>query len=366
VNILICPDKFKGSLSAREAAEALAKGILNKRKKSSIQCIPLADGGEGTLEVVQQMHGGQWVSVHVNDPLFRPIEASYLWLADQKTAYIEMARASGLQLLSKKEQNPLKTSTLGTGELIRHAAEAGATNIVLTIGGSATNDAGIGMATALGFSFLDAQGAVLEPIGENLVHIKEIKGTLSFPEIQFIVLSDVANPLHGPDGAAHVYAKQKGANATLIKQLDKGLINIASFFASIAHEAGAGAAGGLGAGARYFLGAKLEPGAEWLLNKIHIDRAIRKADFILTGEGKIDQQSWSGKLISNIIIRTDKQLKQSILVCGVFEDKEQVPLFLDPRDVYSITDVAPSSKDAMENAAQYLIQIGEAIALKYL
>jgi glycerate kinase len=129
---------------------------------------------------------------------------------------------------------------------------------------------------------------------------------------------------------------------------------------------GAGAAGGLGAGAVYFLGARLEPGAEWLLNKIHIDRAIRKADFIITGEGKIDQQSWSGKLISNVIARTDKQLKQSILVCGVFEDSDKIPLFLDPRDVYSITNVATSSKDAMENASKHLIQIGEAIALKYL
>lgn len=339
-------------------------GIMNKRKKSSIQCIALADGGEGTLEVVQQMHGGQWVSVQVHDPLFRPIEASYLWIADQKTAYIEMARASGLGLLLKKELNPLKTSTFGTGELIKHAAEAGATSIVLTIGGSATNDAGIGMAAALGYTFLDASGAALEPIGSALENITEIKGENPYPTIQFIVLSDVANPLHGIDGAAHVYAEQKGANATSIKQLDKGLINMGRWLP--ADMPGAGAAGGLGAGAVHFLGAKLEPGAAWLLNKIHIDRAIRKADFIVTGEGKIDQQSWSGKLISNVIARTDKQLKQAILVCGVFEDPERIPLFLDPRDIYSIMDVAANSKDAMENATHYLTQIGEAIALKYL
>ncbi len=364
MNILICPDKFKGSLSAHEAAEALAKGILNKRKKSSIQCIPLADGGEGTLEVVQQMHGGQWVSVQVKDPLFRSIEASYLWLADQKTAYIEMARASGLGLLLKKEQNPLKTSTFGTGELIRHAAEAGATSIVLTIGGSATNDAGIGMAAALGYTFFDASCTALEPIGSALENITEIKGTNPYPHIQFIVLSDVSNPLHGPQGAAQVYAKQKGANVSMVKQLDNGLINMSKWLP--ADIPGAGAAGGLGAGARYFLGAQMEPGAEWLLNKLHINRAIRKADFVITGEGKIDQQSWSGKLVSNIVDRADKQLKQSILVCGQFEDPEKIPLFLDPREVYSIMDVASSSTDAMENATQYLTQIGEAIALKYL
>ncbi len=364
MNILICPDKFKGSLSAREAAEALAKGILNKRKKSSIQCIPLADGGEGTLEVVQQMHGGQWVSVQVNDPLFRPIEASYLWLADQKTAYIEMARASGLGLLVIKEQNPLKTSTYGTGELIRHAAEAGATTIVLTIGGSATNDAGIGTAAGFWFQFFDQKGAPLQAIGGNLNEIAEITGSNPFPDIQFIVLSDVSNPLHGPNGAAQIYGKQKGATTATVKQLDKGLINVSKWLS--ADTPGAGAAGGLGAGAMYFLGAKLEPGAEWLLNKIHINRAIRKADFVITGEGKIDQQSWSGKLVSNIVDRADKQLKQSILVCGLFEDPEKIPLFLDPREVYSITDIAESPKDALENATKYLIQIGEAIALKYL
>ena len=220
------------------------------------------------------------------------------------------------------------------------------------------------MAAALGYQFIDQKGTELTAIGENLSEIIEIKGTNPYPAIQFIVLSDVSNPLHGPDGAAHVYAKQKGANANIIKQLDKGLINMGQWLS--ADTPGAGAAGGLGAGAMYFLGARMEPGAEWLLNKLHINRAIRKADFVITGEGKIDQQSWSGKLVSNIVDRADKQLKQSILVCGLFEDPEHIPLFLDPREVYSITDIAESPKDAMENAAKYLTQIGEAIALKYL
>lgn len=364
MNILICPDKFKGSLSAREAAEALAKGILNKRKKSSIQCIPLADGGEGTLEVIQQMHGGQWVSVQVNDPLFRPIEASYLWLADQKTAYIEMARASGLQLLLKKEQNPLKTSTFGTGELIRHAAEAGATTIVLTIGGSATNDAGIGMAAALGYAFLDAAGTALEPIGENLSLITEIKGSNPYPAIQFIVLSDVGNPLHGPQGAAHIYAKQKGANATSIKQLDKGLINVGQWLP--ADIPGAGAAGGLGAGAVYFLGAKIVPGASWLMDKIHFNRALLKADFIITGEGKIDSSTWGGKVVSEVVKRCDKVLKQTILVSGAFESSTKFPIFLDENEVLTISSRAKDSKDSIHRASKLLEQIGEEIAIRYL
>jgi glycerate kinase len=364
VNILICPDKFKSSLTAQEAAEAVANGILAKRKKSSIQILPLADGGEGTLEMVQNMHGGTWQTCRVQDPIGRPIDASFLWLADQKTAYIEMARSSGLQLLSKKEQNPLKTNTFGTGELIKQAAHQGAELIVLTIGGSATNDAGIGMAAALGYRFLDASGIELPPIGENLVRIEKIEGQNPFPKIQFVVLTDVDNPLHGPHGAAHVFAKQKGATALSIKQLDKGLINSARWLPE--SIPGAGAAGGLGAGAVYFLGAKISSGAEWLLNKVNLDRAIRKADYIITGEGKIDQQTWSGKLVANVVGRADKQFKQTILVCGTFTDEEKIPLFMDAKDIYSILQEAKNETDAMTNAASYLTQIGEKIALKYL
>ncbi len=364
MNILICPDKFKSSLTAQEAAEALAKGILAKRKKSVIQIVPLADGGEGTLEMIQMMQGGSWQTYCVQDPLGREIDASFLWLADQKTAYIEMARCSGLQLLQKNEQNPLKTNTFGTGQLINHAIDLGAETIVLTIGGSATNDAGIGMAAALGYQFLGKEGNILEPVGENLVHITQIIGQTPSPKTQFIVLTDVDNPLHGPHGAAYIFAKQKGASMTSIKQLDKGLINIAKWLP--AQTPGAGAAGGLGAGAVYFLGAKIVSGAEWLLNKVHLDRAIRKADYVITGEGKIDQQTWSGKLVANVVGRADKQFKQTILVCGTFEDEEKIPLFMDAKDVYSVLNESTSKADAMANAASYLEVIGEKIALKYL
>jgi glycerate kinase len=314
--------------------------------------------------MIQKIHGGAWQTHTVKDPLGRPVNAAFLWLADQKTAYIEMARCSGLQLLSKKEQNPLKTNTFGTGELIQQAANKGAEMIVLTIGGSATNDAGIGMAAALGYQFLDKAGNILEPIGENLVHIAQIKGQNPFPQIQFIVLTDVDNPLHGPQGAAHIFAKQKGATATSIKQLDKGLINVSQWLPD--ELPGAGAAGGLGAGAVYFLGANIVSGAEWLLNKVHLDRSIRKADYIITGEGKIDQQTWSGKLVANVVGRADKQFKQSILVCGTFEDEDKIPLFMDAKDIYSVLSESKSTADAMANAASYLEVIGEKIALKYL
>ena len=374
MHILICPDKFRGSLTAQEACDALERGIKKRRPKSTIQTFPLADGGEGTLEVIQQAHGGSWISVEVHDPLFRDIQADYLWLADQKMAYIEMSRASGLMLLKPKERNPGLTSTLGTGELILDAMKKGAAKIVLTLGGSATNDAGIGMAHALGYRFLDASGMELVPIGKELVNIAQIQPSPLEAQIkstEFFVITDVQNPLAGETGAAHVFAKQKGASTPLIKQLDKGLNIIGTLMDRlsgnlISTQAGAGAAGGLGAGAVFFLGAKMSLGAEWVLDKLHIDRAIRKADYVITGEGKVDGQSWGGKLISQVLQRADKQFKQTLIVCGAFEEPEKIPVFFDANDIFSVVSSAENIKDAMENAATYLEKIGEEIALKYL
>lgn len=374
MHILICPDKFRGSLTAQEACDALERGIKKRRPKSTIQKFPLADGGEGTLEVIQQAHGGTWISVDVQDPLFRKIQAEYLWLADQKMAYIEMSRASGLMLLTAKERNPGLTSSIGTGELILAAIEKGAEKIVLTLGGSATNDAGIGMAHALGYRFLDAAGKELTPIGNELGNVTQIVSSpLSekLKSIEFFVITDVQNPLAGDSGAAHVFAKQKGATIILIKQLDKGLINIGNLLDglagySISAQSGAGAAGGLGAGAVYFLGAKMSLGAEWVLDKLHIDRAIRKADYVITGEGKVDGQSWAGKLVSQVLQRADKQFKQTLIVCGAFEEAEKIPVFLDANDIFSVMARAENEQDAMTNAGPYLEKIGEEIALKYL
>lgn len=374
MNILICPDKFKDSLTAQQVCEALEIGIKKRRPKSVIQLMPLADGGEGTLEVIKTIHGGEWIQKKVNDPLFRPIEANYLWLADQKIAYIEMSRASGIELLKIKERNPYLTSTFGTGELILDAIEKGASEIILTIGGSATNDAGIGMAAALGFKFLNKEKEELKAVGESLALIHSIIPSQLIHKIQgvkFKVITDVQNPLAGKEGAAYVFAKQKGANTEMIKYLDKGLINMQKLIGQtekgvIGEMKGAGAAGGLGAGAIYFLQAEIAMGAEWLLTKIHFDRAVKKADYVITGEGKIDGQTWGGKLISQVIARCDKQFKQAILVCGVFEDPEKLPIFFDSKEVYSVLSKAKNPKDSMANAAIYLEELGEEIALKYL
>jgi glycerate kinase len=182
----------------------------------------------------------------------------------------------------------------------------------------------------------------------------------------FTVVTDVANPLAGPTGAAHVFAAQKGANITAIKQLDKGLNNIASFFGSLAFEPGAGAAGGLGAGALYFLKAKIVPGSSWVMDKVHFNRALLKADFIITGEGKIDSSTWDGKVVSEVVKRCDKVFKQTILVSGAFESSANFPLFLDENDVITISSRAANSIESLAHAAELLEQIGEEIALKYL
>jgi glycerate kinase len=236
-----------------------------------------------------------------------------------------MAQASGLQLLGEEERNPLKTSTFGTGQMIRHALEKGAKNILLGIGGSATNDAGIGMANALGYEFLDGQGNSLAPVGENLGRVAQIRGAfLQKDKVQVEVLCDVGNPLLGPDGAARVFARQKGADEAAIEHLELGMRHFAGFLATqtglpVAQVPGAGAAGGLGAGALAFLGAKLKPGIEAVLDMTGFDRQLEGVGLILTGEGKLDGQTLHGKLIQGICQRARLRKIPVVALCGSLE-----------------------------------------------
>ena len=363
MRILICPDKFKGSLSAQQVCEAIESGIRHGNSSIDIVKLPLADGGEGTLEVLQSALGGEMIELPVLDPLFRPILADYLWIASDQKAFIEMSRASGLALLKSTERNALKTSSYGTGQLILHALEKGAKEIVLTVGGSATNDAGIGMATALGFQFLDQKGEELSPIGENLVHLAQIvpsERLKDFQQINFKVATDVENTLHGLEGAAYVFAAQKGADAESIKYLDKGLINVAAFFDhehSISQNSGAGAAGGLGAGAMFFLGAKKISGSDMVLEAVEFEQKLAQADFVITGEGKIDAQTWYGKLVAEVLKRAQLAEKDCLLVCGIQEDAEKTPEIFQEIPVFSVAAKAHNSSDSMENAGRYLKQM---------
>ncbi|GAA4274946.1 glycerate kinase [Aquimarina gracilis] len=306
MKILVAPDKFKGSLSSKELCEAIAIGIKKYDDNINVITHPLADGGDGSLEVLEQHLNLETITLKVNDPLFRPINASYKKTKD--SAYIEMATASGLVLLAPNEQNCMFTTTYGTGELILDAIKRGVTKVYLSIGGSATCDAGIGIAAALGFSFKDQNNEILKPIGKNLEKIAFISppnDTTLINRVKFNTLCDVNNPLFGKQGAAYVFAAQKGANRKEIKILDRGLKHFSELVKQQLHKEialtpGAGAAGGLGGGSVAFLNATLQSGTDMMFRVTKFPEALKNTDLIFTGEGKIDQQTLNGKVIYGV------------------------------------------------------------------
>ena len=332
MKILIATDKFKDSLTAKEVCEGLKIGILRTFPTVEIEILPLADGGEGTLETLQSVWGGQFISCKVHDPLSRKIEANYLWIEEKQTAIIEMARASGIELLKQSERNCLITSTYGTGELIKDALEKGAKEIILTVGGSATNDAGTGMASALGYEFVDGNGKKIEPIGKNLINIfkiipKNIHSRLF--QTKFIVATDVSNPFYGKEGAAYVFSPQKGADNQAVECLDVGLQNInqlirKDFKVDLQTVAGSGAGGGIGGGAIAFLNAEIKSAAQWILEINQVENKLKSANILITGEGKIDSQTWQGKLISQLVVQAQITQTPVILVCGTLQGIESI------------------------------------------
>jgi len=372
MKIIIAPDKFKGSLTGLQFCEAVEEGIKSVNQDVEIVKLPLADGGDGTVEALQYYTDGKLTSLEVHDPLMRKIKASYLFAEAEKLAFIEMAEASGIRLLSGEELNPLTTSTYGTGELIADALEKGAEHIILGIGGSATNDAGLGMARALGYQFLDEEGNDLAGIGadlQKLIIIDDSKVNPLLKSASFEIACDVDNPLFGLNGAAHVYGPQKGASREMVQILDKGLQNfnqVAIQYAQLDLQQieGAGAAGGLGAGAVLFLKAQLKSGISLVKDVAKFDEKISGTDWIITGEGKLDSQTFSGKVIKGVI---DSRTNQKLAVlCGFSE--------IDPSDYekYGIDFLAETMllsqnrKDSMENAYDYLRQISTHFAMKHL
>ncbi len=328
MNILIAPDKFKDGANALEICDALERGIIRSFPVAKCKKIPLADGGEGTLEAISSNFQAAWQTCQTKDPLFRKIEAVYLFIPEKKIAIIEMARASGIELLKPEERNALITSSFGTGLLIRDAIEKGAEEIFLTVGGSATNDAGIGIAEALGFEFYDKRNQKLIPIGANLLKIERIddsKIELDLTKIKFTIATDVENPFHGKTGAAHVFAKQKGADSEAIELLDKGLQNFSILLEKFSSKnpqllAGSGAAGGVGGGIACLLNAHIISAADWILELNNIEMHISECDILITGEGKIDSQTWDGKLISRLLTLAEKAQKPVMAICGTLED----------------------------------------------
>ena len=326
--ITIAVDSFKGSLSSYDVACAAEQGILSVLPHCKVKKISIADGGEGTAQALISTLQGEWREVRVHDPLMRPIMARYGVVDEGRTAIIEMASASGLTLLSTEERNPLLTTTYGTGEMIADAVRRGARHLLIGIGVSATNDAGMGMLEALGYRFYDCKGHLVAGCGARLERVAQIDASCAMPELKECLLEvacDVKNPLYGPQGAAHIYAPQKGASPHVVERLDEGLKNFASVVnPTAAHSEGAGAAGGLGYALQAVLGARLRAGIEMVLDAIHFDQIISGSDLVITGEGRIDYQTIMGKAPSGVLQRATKQGIPVVAIGGSVEESEAV------------------------------------------
>ena len=299
MRIVVAPNAFKGSLTALQAAEAIRDGILAVLTDAEIVLVPIADGGDGTVDALVAATGGERRALPVRGPLGEPVEADYGLLEQGQTAVIEMAKASGLSLLPPSRRNPAVTTTYGVGELLQHAYDAGARRFIVGIGGSATNDGGAGMAQALGYHLLDDQGHELPPGGLALQRLARIDPGgvhADWKQAGVDVACDVTNPLTGPSGASAVYGPQKGATPELVAELDRALKRLAEVVRrdlgiDVEHVPGAGAAGGLGAGLVAFTGARLAPGAEMVMDGLKLDERLNGASLVITGEGRLDSQT---------------------------------------------------------------------------
>jgi len=330
MNILVCPDKFKDCLSAPAAGNCIAKGVIRARSDAVVQVIPMADGGEGTLEAMLAAMNGTLVEVTVNDPLMRKIRARYIISGDGGTAVIEMAAASGLTLLQAGERDPMRASTFGTGELIADALNRQCRWIILGIGGSATVDGGTGMASALGAVFSDSNGKTLEPGGGSLHRLSNINLSGLHKGLERCTIEaacDVTNPLTGPSGAAMIYGPQKGASAEEITILDRNLGHLAAQIdrwlkLKVENLPGAGAAGGVGAGIVSFLRGNLRPGVELISEAVGLKQWIAWADLVITGEGRMDRQTSFGKTPAGVAAMCREAGKPVVAFTGALHDPD--------------------------------------------
>lgn len=333
MKIIVAPDSFKGSLSAVEVANAMEQGILSIYPEAQVVKIPIADGGEGTVEALVSATGGHILIEKVVGPLEEPVEAAWGILGDQKTAVIEMAAASGLPLVPYDKRDPLRATTYGTGQLIKAALDKGMRKIIIGLGGSATNDGGTGMARALGVKFLDKDNKELANGGAALKELAQLdlKGLdKRLAECTIIAACDVENPLCGPFGASTIFGPQKGATAQMVAELDHALCVYAKIAKEItgkdaAAKSGAGAAGGLGAGLLFFTSAQLKPGIEIILEATDFSEKVKNASLVITGEGKTDFQTAHGKAPVGVAkVAQDYQVPVICLSGGLGEGCEDV------------------------------------------
>lgn len=331
-NFILIPDSFKGTLSSQEICSIMARAIRKFIPDARIQSIPVADGGEGTVDAFLKATGGRKITTEVHGPFFEKTQAFYGILPDERTAVVEMAACAGLPMVREKK-NPEKTTTYGVGELFLHAAQNGCSKIIVGLGGSSTNDAGVGAAAACGVQFFNSAGQSFVPTGGTLAEIDRIDVSKMNPllrSVEIVAMCDVDNPFCGPNGAARVFAPQKGADDAMVKRLDNGLRHCGTVVSrdlgelifkqngvsDLLNLPGAGAAGGMGGGMIAFFGAKLKMGIETILDAVNFDERLQNVDLVFTGEGKIDSQSLRGKVVSGVARRTQKANVPLIVVVG--------------------------------------------------
>ncbi|WP_339117762.1 glycerate kinase [Halomonas sp. BMC6] len=374
MNVLLCPDSFKDALSAEEAAKAMAQGIQRAAPNAITQLCPLADGGEGSLDALIAATHAERRTLTVQDALGRPRQAAWGWLSEQRTAFIELAEASGLQHLTRAERNALHTTTFGVGELFLAALDAGATHALLLLGGSATNDAGAGMLQALGATLLDAQGQPLSPGGGALQQLATLDLSTLDPRLADLRVEaavDVDNPLLGERGASAVFGPQKGATDADVATLDRALGHFADLTAKALGKddralPGAGAAGGMGFAAHCFLNATLTAGIEMIMQQANFAQLLNDADVVITGEGRLDGQSLAGKTPIGVSRAAKRQGKPVIVLAGSLGDGWQACKEEGVTAAFALADGLMTLEQALPRTAELLADRCESIARLWL
>ena len=364
MKVVIAPDSFKDSLSALKVAQAIAKGWQAVFPHAETLICPMADGGEGTIEAVLEVCKGEWREKTVVGPLGQPVQAKWGWLEHQKIAIIEMAQASGIQLVPPSERDACHSTTFGTGQLILDALDAGAKDIILTVGGSATNDGGTGLLSALGAVLLDANQKVLPAGGlalSNLSHIDLTHFDSRIQHTRFLLAADVTNPLCGPNGASHIFGPQKGASPTQVTLLDAALAHFADVSAELLgfdkrDEAGSGAAGGLGFAAKSYLNADFKAGVKVVAELNQLEHKIADADWVITGEGKFDQQTLSGKTVFGVSQIAKAHNVPVIVIAGTLGEGYQALYEHGVTAAFSLANGPITLEQACEHAAELIYE----------
>lgn len=374
MKIMVAPDSFKGSLSAMQAAQAMAEAIHELGSGVETVLLPAADGGEGTMSNMVEATGGRLVAHQVQDPIGRNISACYGILGDGKTCVVEIAEASGLTLLEKRERDPLTASSFGTGELIRHALDSGFRKFIIGLGGSATNDGGAGMLEALGMKFLDKSGEILARGGGSLGELAELDVSgfdRRISESTFLIACDVENVLIGEHGASAVFGPQKGATPHMVQQLDATLQNFADITERLTgmalhHKKGAGAAGGAGGAMQAFFAGEMRRGVDVVLEAISFPAHLKTVDLVVTGEGKTDSQTLSGKTPLGIAEAGKKVGKPVLLISGMIDSESSrlvEPYFT---EIHAVVDGTVTAQQSIADPYHRLKMKTQAVVGVYL